>query len=255
MTAPTISIVTVCRNAAATIAATIDSVISQKTGAVEYIVVDGASDDGTREIVESYGESIDRFVCEPDAGISDAFNKGIQFASGKIVGLINADDVLLPGVLQKVMTFFSRNPETAVIHGDVVLCSCGCTLKRIRPAGRWWYPWRLVLFNHPATFVRREVYERYGLFDTTYEIAMDVEIFLRWMRKGVRIAYLPEVMVAMQSGGASGRRALHGYREVRRALLVHRFPAIPATIQYVARYGLQAVVLIQEKLRSLKRVA
>jgi len=251
---PSLSIITVCKNAAAGIAATIESVLFQKTGGIEYLVVDGASCDGTLEIVRSYGDKVDFVISEADNGIAEAFNKGITRARGEIVGLLNADDLLLPGTLRRVCGYFAAHPDVDVLHGDVMLYQGNCLIKRVRPAGRWWCPWRLVLFNHPATFVRREVYERYGLFDTSYEIAMDVEIFLRWIRTGVKITYLPEVMVAMQSGGVSGQRAFHGYREARRALAAHRFLVIPATIQYVARYVVQVVVLMQEKLRSLKRV-
>jgi glycosyltransferase involved in cell wall biosynthesis len=247
-----ISIVTVCRNAEATIAGTIESVRDQQYPDLEYIIIDGASTDITPDIVRSFGSMINVFVSEPDSGIADAFNKGISRALGEIIGLINADDELLPGTLNKVGDFFSRHPDIDVVHGDVLLSRGQQVLKRVRPAGCWWYPWRLVLFNHPATFVRRSVYEQYGLFDASYRIAMDVEIFLRWMRKGINIAYLPDPLVAMQVGGLSGRLAFQGYREVKRALSANSFPALPANIQYIARFGVQLVVTVQDKLRKLK---
>jgi glycosyltransferase involved in cell wall biosynthesis len=248
-----ITMITICRNAEVTIARTIKSVGDQLFPQLEYIVIDGASTDSTANIVRSYGKMIDIFVSEPDDGIADAFNKGIARASGDIIGFINADDQLLPGTLDKVRDFFAARPDVDVLHGDVLLYEGSHLIKRIRPAGRWWYPWRLVLFNHPATFVRKSVYEQYGLFDTSYRIAMDVEIFLRWLRKGVNIAYLPDPLVAMQAGGLSGRSALQGYREVKRALSTYRFPSLPVTIQYISRFGLQLVVIVQEKLRMLKR--
>lgn len=246
-----ITIVTVCRNAESTVAATIESVRGQLYTELEYIVIDGGSTDSTIGIIRSYGVAIDTFVSEPDDGIADAFNKGIALATGEIIGLINADDVLLPGTLHKVHDFFSKNPDVDVMHGDVLLYDSSKFIKRVRPAGRWWYPWRLVLFNHPATFVRRSVYEKYDLFDTNYRIAMDVEIFLRWMRKGINIAYLQDSLVAMQAGGVSGRSALQGYREVKRALSTYKFPLIPLTIQYFSRFGMQLVVVVQDKLRRL----
>jgi glycosyltransferase involved in cell wall biosynthesis len=253
---PLFSIITICLNSSKTIRETINSVLSQELdGPREYIVVDGNSSDGTRDIVRSYGDSIDKFISEPDDGISDAFNKGIAMATGDIVGIINSDDVLLPGAMRKVSDFLAAHPEIEVIHGDVMLYEGSCLIKRVKPAGRWWYPWRLVLYNHPATFVRRDVYERYGIFDISYDIAMDVEIFLRWLRKGVRIGYLPIPLVAVQAGGLSGRHPFHGYREAKRALSANRFPSIPATIQCMARFGVQFVVSMQEKLRSLKRDA
>lgn len=249
-----ITIITVCRNAAASILQTIESVITQKQGKlVEYIIIDGASTDGTQKIVKSVGSAVDVFISEPDGGIADAFNKGILRSSGALVCLINADDCLLPGVINKVINFFATHPDVDALHGDVLLYEGSHLIKRIRPAGRWWYPWRLVLFNHPATFVRRSVYEQYGLFDTSYRIAMDVEIFLRWMRNGINIVYLPDTLVAMQAGGMSGRSALQGYREAKRAFSTYRFPSLPVTIQYISRFGLQLVVIVQDKLRMLKR--
>lgn len=226
---------TVCRNAESTITGTLESVRGQQYPSLEYIVIDGASTDSTPDIVRSFGETVDVFVCEPDSGIVEAFNKGISRASGEIIGLINADDELLPGTLEKVSVFFSRHADIDVVHGDVLLCKDGQVLKRVRPAGRWWYPWRLVLFNHPATFVRRSVYERYGLFDSTYRIAMDVEMFLRWRARGVAIRYLAEVFVKMQAGGVSGQCAEAGFRESRRAFLSYNYPAALVDLQLAGR--------------------
>jgi glycosyltransferase involved in cell wall biosynthesis len=247
---PTLSIITVCRNSAATIAKTIECVLVQKNSGDEYLIIDGASTDGTQDIVSSF-QGIDYVISEPDTGIADAFNKGLCRVTGQIVGIINADDQLCSSALARVRSYFSDNPNVDVIHGDVLLYEGSLFIKRIKPAGRWWYPWRLVLFNHPATFVRREVYEKWGHFDDSYAIAMDVEIFLRWMRKGVTIAYLPETLVAMQAGGVSGRSALKGYREVKRALSVHGYSALLVNLQYVARFGLQLVVMTQGKLRKI----
>ncbi len=243
-----ITIVTVCHNADATIAGTIESVSSQEYTDLEYIIIDGASTDSTPDIVRSFGSVIDIFISEPDSGIVDAFNKGISRASGEIIGLINADDKMLPGTLNKVCDFFSRNPDIDVVHGDVFLCKGEQVLKRVRPAGRWWYPWRLVLFNHPATFVRRSVYEQYGLFDTSYRIAMDVEMFLRWSSKGVTIKYLPEAFVNMKCGGVSGQCAEEGFREARRAFLRYEFSPFLVNLQFVCKLLGNRILLVGTKL-------
>ena len=252
---PTISVVTVCRNSAATIEKTIESVLAQKESGVEYVVVDGASTDGTLDIVRSY-QAIDSFISEPDQGIADAFNKGILLATGDIIGLINSDDQLCPSALATVRRYFSEYPDIDVIHGDVILLGGSKVIKRIKPSGRWWYPWRLVLFNHPATFVRREVYLQYGLFDTSYRIAMDVEIFLRWMSSGVKIKYLPEVLVNMQAGGASGQQAITGYREVQRAALHHGFHPFLVNLQLIGKlcvwWMLEVIAKINQEKTSVK---
>ncbi|MEI6213339.1 MAG: glycosyltransferase family 2 protein [Desulfuromonadales bacterium] len=238
-----VSIITICRNSAFTIAKTLESVLTQKEAVFEYIVIDGDSTDGTQNIARSY-DGIDLFISESDDGIADAFNKGITKASGDIVGLINADDQLLPGVLDRVRNFFADNPDVDVLHGDVLLCAGDCVIKRLRPAGRWWLPWRLVLFNHPATFVRREVYEKFGLFDLNYRVAMDVEIFLRWSTKGVRIMYLPEMYVSMQTGGLSGQCAEEGFRESRCALLHHGFSPFLVHVQFVCKLLVNRILSI-----------
>jgi len=228
--APLISIITVCLNSRSTIGRTIQSVLDQKQCDVEYIIIDGGSTDGTQDVIRSFGCGIDIFVCEADKGISDGFNKGISLAKGAIIGLVNSDDHLLPGTLQKILDYFQKNPDSQVVHGDLLLYSGDLHVKKVTPAGRWWYPWRLVLFNHPATFVRKSVYDTYGLFSLEYRIAMDIEIFLRWVTAGIKIDYLPEPLVAMHYGGLSDSQPYDGYRESRRAFIEHGFPVLPVRL-------------------------
>lgn len=243
-----ISIVTICYNSSVTIGRTIRSVLDQKQTGVEYIVIDAGSTDGTQEIISSFGSEIDIFVSEPDNGISDGFNKGISLARGELVGLINSDDCLLPGAVQKVLDYFRDHPGCQVVHGDLLLYSGEQLVKKVVPAGRWWYPWRLVLFNHPATFVRKSVYNAFGLFSLEYRIAMDVEIYLRWLTSGIRIDYLPEPLVAMYYGGVSDRRPYDGYREARHAYLEHGYPPLPVWFLYVTKCLLHCVGKIHASL-------
>lgn len=236
-----ISIITVCLNSRATIERTIQSVLAQKQLGVEYIVIDGGSSDGTQEVVKSYGEAVDIFVSEPDHGIADGFNKGIALSRGLLVGLVNSDDWLLPDSLQKILDFFFNNPDCQVVHGDLLLFSGNLLVKQVTPAGRWWYPWRLVLFNHPATFVRKAVYDAYGLFSLEYRIAMDIDIFLRWVKSGVRVDYLPEPLVAMHYGGLSDRQPFDGYREAKRAFTKNGYPSLPVNVLYFCKCLLHRV--------------
>ena len=115
-----LSIVTVCLNSDKTIEKTIESIKQQKTNGVEYVIIDGDSHDRTPDIIRSYGDVIDVFVSEPDKGISDAFNKGIAKSSGEVIGLLNADDQFLPGTIEKVCDYFRSNPETEILHGDIL---------------------------------------------------------------------------------------------------------------------------------------
>lgn len=243
MPCPTISIITVCRNAARSIHLTIESVVAQKQpGQVEYIVIDGDSTDGTQEIIRSFGSAVDIFVSEPDSGISDAFNKGILHSTADIIGLINADDSLLPGTISRICSFFSSNPDVDVLHGDVMLCDNDRIIKQMAPAGRWWYPWRLVLFNHPATFVRRNVYEKYGHFNTSLRVAMDVDMYLRWKESSVSMKYLPIPLVRMKAGGVSGQSALQGFDEVRRIFIGYGYPWLAVYLQYLSKIVIHSLL-------------
>lgn len=238
---PLITIVTICLNSKATIEKTINSVLEQKQTRIEYIIIDGGSIDGTQDIVKSYGDSIDVFISEPDRGISDGFNKGISFARGEIIGLLNSDDTLLPGSIDRILDYFKNNPDSQVVHGDLLLYSKDMFVKKVVPAGQWWYPWKLVLFNHPATFVKKDVYRMFGMFSHKYRIAMDIEIFLRWVRAGVRINYLPEPLVAMHYGGLSDVMPFKGYLEARNAFIEHNFPRIPVYLLYFIKCLLHRV--------------
>lgn len=247
MKPPTVSVVTVCKNSSQTIRSTIRSIVEQPVDGLEYIIIDGGSNDGTQEIVRSFGNQVDICISEPDTGIADAFNKGISLASGDIVSLINSDDLLLPGSLQKVMEFFSNNPNVAVMHGDVLFYDGDHYIKRISPPSRWWLPWRMGTFNiHPATFVRKGVYEKYGLFDTSYKFAMDDHLFMRWLKAGVTISYVNEPFVRVQAGGLSGRYAFRAFAEKRRALLENGFSMLPANLQFATRCCGQFVVFLQQ---------
>lgn len=240
----TISIVTICRNSAAHIGRAIESVLAQQwEGRTEYIIVDGASTDATMDIVRSYGDRIAKWVSEPDDGISDAFNKGIALAGGEILGFINSDDQLLPGALARVAAYFRDHPEVEVVHADLLLYDGERCLKRLRPPRYWWIPWRMILFNHPTTFVRRQVYDKCGLFDTSYRFShMDFELFLRWQKNGIVIHYLPEVLVRMQAGGASGRHIYRGFSENVRALTAHGYSRPLAYLQFVAKHLAQRIL-------------
>lgn len=244
-----ISIITICKNRQATINRTIESILSQELkGSLEYIIVDGGSTDSTMDIVGTYGERISRSISEPDDGISDAFNKGIGLSGGEILGFINSDDVLLPGALAKVSDYFSAYPEVEVIHADLLLYDGDRFLKRLKPPRYWWIPWRMILFNHPTTFVRREVYQKCGLFDLSYRFShMDFELFLRWIRGGIVIHYLPEVLVRMQAGGASGRHIYRGFSENVRALTAHGYSRPLAYLQFVVKHLAQRILDLRAK--------
>lgn len=203
-----ISVITASFNSAATIRRTLESVEAQSWKDVEHIVVDGVSRDGTLAIVDEHRHRLAHVVSEPDRGIYDALNKGLQLASGDAVGFLHSNDWYADdGVLARVARIMDREPIDAVF-GDVTYYKPGghgMPVRRFRSAsfspkgiGRGWMP------AHPATFVRREVFERFGPFRIDYRIAGDFEWVARTFgRGGIRYRHVPEVFVNMSIGGIS----------------------------------------------------
>ncbi len=207
MKKPSISIITAAYNAAMTIAGCIESIHGQSFPA-ECIIVDGGSTDGTLEVVERYRSRLAKVVSEPDRGIYDAMNKGISLATGDVIGILNADDFYASEhALSRVAGIFS-NARIDSCYGDLLYVHPANTSKITRT-------WRSGPFRersfywgwmppHPTFFVRRSVYERYGIFNLALGSAADYELMLRFLVKNkITSAYLPEVLVKMRTGGVS----------------------------------------------------
>ncbi|MFI5372721.1 MAG: glycosyltransferase family 2 protein [Candidatus Eisenbacteria bacterium] len=214
MSTPRLSVLTVCRNALPALRRTADSVRSQLGPGIEYRVLDGASTDGTVAYLDELATRGVVTRSEPDRGIADAMNKGAAWASGTWVAHLHADDTYLPGALDAVSPRLTDDV-------DVV---CGWMLKS-EPGGETLFradPSRLpaeMTVNHPATFVRRAMFERHGGFDTRWPNAMDYEFFLRLWVRGARFAVLERPLARMAGGGQSEhslRRTLAECRDIRR---------------------------------------
>lgn len=221
-----VSIITAVFNRAETVGQALASVAAQGYPDVEHIVIDGASTDSTLSEVRKWTRPGMRIISEPDEGIYDALNKGIVAATGDVVGLMHSDDFFAsPTVLESVMQKFS-DTGAAAVYGDLDYVSASDTDRIVRhwKAGsysrrklaRGWMP------PHPTLFVRQEVFDRFGGYDTSYRIAADYEAILRWFGiGGMTPAYIPEVLVKMRVGGESNRsieRILRKSREDYRAL-------------------------------------
>ncbi len=202
-----ISVVTVVFNGETTIRETIESVLAQDYIDVEYIIVDGNSTDGTVGIVKSFGERIAKFVSEKDQGIYDAMNKGIQLATGEVVGLLNADDrFACPDALSQVAAAFQRSQADAV-YGDLEYFN-GQTARVTRLWRAGTYRAGLFLWGwmppHPTFFIRRKWYQKHGGFRLDMGTAADYELMLRMAHKhGAKLAYVQRVLVRMRVGGVS----------------------------------------------------
>ena len=208
MTQTRISIITATYDSASTIVDCVESILSQ-THPAEHIIIDGGSRDNTLEIIRQISPSA-RILSEPDDGIYDAMNKGIRLATGDIVGILNSDDFYAgPGVLEKVAALFQESGAD-VLFADLVYVRPDNPERVVRYySGAGFTPDKFAwgwMPPHPTFFVRRELYERYGLFSTDYKIAADFELTARLLaRHKVTYAYLPEVIVRMRTGGISTR--------------------------------------------------
>lgn len=202
-----ISVITATYNAEKTLEGSIQSVMSQGEG-TEHILIDGGSTDYTIDIAKEYRSYFSFMVSESDEGIYDAMNKGIALATGEIVGILNADDYYPDkSILSRVEEVF-QDESIEACYGDLVYVDSQDTskIKRYWRAGEFdpnkmywgWMP------PHPTFFVRKSVYEKYGTFNLDLGSAADYEIMLRFLlKRRIKVAYIPEVMVHMRTGGVS----------------------------------------------------
>ena len=262
-----VTLITVCFNSAATLSTAIDSVLSQKGVDIEYIIVDGGSTDGTVEVVEEFSrnhlrrgyggqeERKDRkdgfefkWISERDRGMYDAINKGIKMATGDVVGILNADDVLASDdTLAHIASAFEQKESPVphspfpvpqridALYADIRFVKEGETVEAVRNAetvrycsAKRWRPWMFrfaAMVPHPSFYVRRECFEKLGGYSLDYRICADFELERRYLLLAkLRAAYLPECVVVMRMGGmstAGWRSNIVINREDLRALRAH----------------------------------
>jgi glycosyltransferase involved in cell wall biosynthesis len=213
MTSLKISVITVCFNNQSTIQDTIQSVLDQSYKNIEYIIIDGQSNDGTVEIIKSFGSRISKFVSEPDVGMYDAINKGIKLASGEIVGILNSDDFFYNNtVLEKVADTLNNN-NTDAVYGDALFVDRLNTDKIKRYySSKHFNPEKFksgFMPAHPSFYVKRDLFEKLGYYKTDYKIASDYELLVRFMYVNhIRCKYIEMPFVSMRTGGLSNKSIL-----------------------------------------------
>ena len=203
-----VSIITVVYNNHSTIDHAIKSVLIQDHPNIEYIMVDGKSTDGTVEKIYEHKQFITHFISESDKGIYDAMNKGLKLATGDIIGILNSDDFYTDTTIISQVVQEFQTKQVDLVFGDIVFVKPDNLDKITRYYSSanfhpkkfaWgWMP------AHPSCFLRREIYEKYGYFETDYKIAADYEILTRFMAKyNISYSYIPKVLVKMRMGGVS----------------------------------------------------
>lgn len=231
-----ISIITVTYNCASVVTDCLASVAGQSHAFVDHVVIDGASTDDTLGLLREHRDALAVLVSEPDGGIYDAMNKGIDLATGDIVGFLNSDDFYASNtVLCRVAEVFEQDLSLEACYADLIYTGQTDVSRTVR----YWQSSDLVpgAFSkgwcppHPTFFVRRSVYERVGGFDLNYQIASDIELMMRFLEvHKIRVRYVPEVWVKMRMGGTTNKSLGNIWvqnQEVLRALRSHGLSANP----------------------------
>jgi glycosyltransferase len=204
-----VSIITSVYNNKETIKEALYSVFSQTYKNIEYIIVDGKSNDGTMDIIKKYEKQIDIIVSEPDNGIYDGLNKGVKLATGDIIAFLHSDDIYSTNTIVEEIVKNFIDTKADGVYGDLVYTPKENTTKILRY-------WKSKAFHshmlrsgwmpaHPTLFLKRSVYEKYGNFDLSFKIAGDYDFMLRVLSAGIKVVYLPKVIYKMRVGGASNR--------------------------------------------------
>lgn len=203
-----ISIITVSLNCESTITQTIKSVLSQTYKDIEYIIIDGASSDRTTEIIKKYNDKIASFISEPDNGIYDAMNKGINMATGEIIGILNSDDFYVDNNVIELVVREFNNRGVDSIFSNLVYVSQNDINKTIRYFDSGQFKPSLFSYGlmpaHPTFFVKKRVYEKYGKFRTDLKNASDFDLLARFLYVNkITYHYIDKVIVKMRLGGVS----------------------------------------------------
>jgi glycosyltransferase len=203
-----ISIITTCYNRAATIQGAIESVLAQDYPDIEYIIVDGLSNDGSMDIINKYKDRVAKIVSERDHGMYEAINKGIRMATGDIIGLVHSDDFLYDNhVISDIVKQF-EDTDADFLYGDGVFVNANDINKPVRNwIGGTYHRWKVAcgwLPLHPTCYIRKDVMMREGLYDETYKIAADSDLLFRYLfMANLKVTYLKRKIIRMRMGGLS----------------------------------------------------
>lgn len=203
-----VSIITSCYNRKATISGAIESVLAQDYPDIEYIIIDGASTDGSLDVIRSYGERITKVISEPDHGMYEAINKGIRTATGDVIGLLHSDDFLYNDHVISHIVKQLEETGADFLYGNGLFVDSNNTDKVIRNwIGGTYRTWKVRhgwLPLHPTCYIRKEAIIKRGLYNETYKIAADSDFLLRYLMGGdLTVTYLNEYIVRMRMGGLS----------------------------------------------------
>lgn len=205
-----ITIITSCYNREETVACAVKSVLAQDYPDIEYIIVDGASTDGSRRVIEETirGHSNVKYISEPDNGMYEAINKGIRMATGDVIGLMHSDDFFYDSQVVSRIAELMEQSGADFLYGDGLFVDAVHTDKVVRKwIGGIYSKWKVRhgwLPLHPTCYIRRSVYDKYGLYDEMFKIAADTDFLVRTLISAkLKVVYLKNYVVMMRMGGLS----------------------------------------------------
>lgn len=229
-----VTIITVCYNRKNTIEKAIKSVLEQNYNDIEYIIIDGNSKDGTKDIIESYKDRISQYISEPDKGMYDAINKGLKLATGDVIGLMHSDDEFFDRkAISRIAARFEKETNIDGVYGDGVYVSNDeeerlirdriggvFDIKRVKEG---WLP------LHPTVYLKKSIIEKHGLYNLDFKIASDTEFLLRYLYKyRINMSYIDSYIVKMRMGGMSTsfKRAFEVLKEDYKIYKYHNLSAV-----------------------------
>lgn len=208
MTLPSVSVIMPSYNQAAYLEQSICSVLSQNIPGMEFVIMDGGSKDGSVEIIRRYEDRLAGWVSEKDGGQADAVNKGIACTSGEVIAWLNSDDLLLPGTLEKVLTYFAEHPEMDAVYGDVISIDADGKLFNVMRFAPYTHEDLMTfrIISQPGVFFRRSLWEKSGGLDLSYSYMLDHHLWLRMSALG-KFDYIPQPFAAARYHAEAKNRA------------------------------------------------
>ena len=251
-----ISLITATYNSAETLCDTLQSVLNQTFKDVDYIIIDGNSKDNTIDIVKEFEPKFEgrlRWISEKDKGIYDAMNKGVKMAQGEVVGILNSDDFFASdNVLEKVNAAFAENPTIEGVYADVRYVDWNDTGKTVRMFSGKDFKREKICWGqmppHPSFYVKRECYDKFGLYSLDYPICADYDMFVKMIWLGnIKTLYINDIFVNMRSGGTSSN-GLKVHRKIMkermRCIREHNLPS--NFFKQVSRYFGKIISLLKK---------
>ena len=243
-----ITVLTATYNSSPFLKDALQSFTQQTHAEKELIVIDGASKDSTLSILQEYQQHISQQLSEPDKGIYDALNKGINLAKGDVIGILHSDDFFASNeVLSQVAALFKEDNQLEAVYGDLDYVDRNDSDKVIRHWISGDYQYNQLKLGwmppHPALFIKKTCFKKFGTYDLKYHSAADYDLILRFLFKHqIKVAYLPKVLVKMRVGGLSNlsfKNRFRANREDRRAMKTNgiQFPFIISIIKPLRKLG------------------